>query len=273
MSTEMQPEDDYIEDDEIVDEDVEQESEDQDTDSESSTDSGGNHEKQITFSEDQQRKVDEVVGKKVFQLREKERELEAAKKQLENLQSKIPEAKRPDVPTLPDPFALSDEEYKRQQQERDQALLQQAQYDAQQQAREQQRLYAMQEQQARQHEVQVKRVEAYAERAKKVGVTSDELQVAGSTVAQFGIDQQLVDFILEDEQGPLITKYLSQNLQELSSLTEMSPAMAAAKIATDIRTKAVSLKKKVNAAPDPLETPHGAGVAPKPRGPKGASFE
>mgnify|MGYP000406052172 CR=1 FL=1 len=85
------------------------ETEGQETDSDPPPDTAETQEKQITFSEEQQRIFDEAVGKKVFKLREKEREAEALKKQLEEIQARLPQETRPVVPDLPDPFASSDE--------------------------------------------------------------------------------------------------------------------------------------------------------------------
>ena len=101
----------------------------------------------------------------------------------------------------------------------------------------------------------------------------EELQAAGNIIGQFGIQDDVANYILEEEQGPLITTYLSKNLLELEKLKDMSPAAAAVYIATTVKQKAAALKPKVNSAPDPLEQPHGAGKAPKPRGPQGAVFE
>ena len=249
------------------------ETEGQETDSDPSPDTGESQEKQITFSEEQQRIFDEAVGKKVFKLREKEREAEALKKQLEEIQARLPQETRPVVPDLPDPFASSDEEYRRRLQERERAISEAAAYDA-----RQQLVYAQQRQAeqevARQRQAALEeQVKSYAQRATTLGVKPEELQVAGNIVAQFGIDDTLVNYILQDDQGPLITKYLSQNLTELENIRSLPPTMAAVRIATQVKAKAAALKTKVNQAPKPIQTPHGAGVAPKPRGPQGATFE
>lgn len=249
------------------------ETEGQETDSDPSPDTGESQEKQITFSDEQQRIFDEAVGKKVFKLREKEREAEALKKQLEEIQAKLPQETRPVVPDLPDPFASSDEEYRKRLQERERAISEAAAYDA-----RQQLVYAQQQQAeqevARQRQAALEeQVKSYAQRATTLGVKPEELQVAGNIVAQFGIDDTLVNYILQDDQGPLITKYLSQNLTELENIRSLPSTMAAVRIATQVKAKAAALKTKVNQAPKPIQTPHGAGVAPKPRGPQGATFE
>jgi hypothetical protein len=256
---------------EVIQEVQEVESEEQETVAEPSPDSGETHEKPI-FTEEQQRIFDEAIGKKVFKLREKEREAENLRKQLEELRK--PETQsRPAIPEMPDPFSVSDDEYKRKIREREQALISAAAYDAQQRLVEQQQR-AMAEEAARmQQEALVEKVQSYSERAKTLGVRPDELQAAGAVVGQFGIDDSLVQYILEDDHGPLITKYLSQNVQELDNLRYMHPTMAAVRIATHIKAKAAALKPRLTNVPNPIRTPQPSGIAPKPKGPRGATFE
>jgi len=275
--SELQPEDRYEYDDA---EDVTAESEVEETEdsaeargSDSAPEAGETPEKEIKFSEEQQRIFDEAVGKKVYKLREKEREAEALKRQLEELRSRIPEQRRPSVPDIPDAFALSDEEYRRQLYQRDEALKQAIAYDQRQQFVQQQKTQLEQQRLQKQHEVLTEKIQSYSKRATKLGIKAEELQVAGNMIAQFGIQDDVANYILEEDQGPLITTYLSKNLLELEKLRSMTPAGAAVYIATTIKQKAAALKPKVNSAPDPLEQPHGAGTSPKPRGPVGATFE
>jgi hypothetical protein len=174
---------------------------------------------------------------------------------------------------MPDPFAVTDEEYKRRIREREQALISAAAYDAQQQVLEQQQRAMAAEAARKQQEVMTEKVQSYSERAKTLGVRPDELQAAGAIVGQFGMDDSLVQYILEDDHGPLITKYLSQNIQELDNLRYMHPTMAAVRIATQIKAKAAALKPKLTNVPNPIRTPQPTGIAPKPKGPRGATFE
>ena len=243
-------------------------------DSEPAPDSANSaHEKPVEFTEEQQRIFNEAVGKKVFKLREKEREAEALRKRLEELEAKIPQQGRPAVPDAPDPFALSDVEYRQKLVQRDQAIREAAAWEAQQQALQWQRQQADLERQRRQQERQQEEVRAYATRANKLGVSAQELQEAGTLVAGYGIDAALVEMILNDDHGPLLTKYLAQNQLELERLVQMPVTMAAVRIATDVKSKAVAMKPKVTTAPDPLNAPRNAGISPKPKGPKGATFE
>lgn len=277
MSKELQPDDGgyLIEQDEPLEtEDQEEQEETLDPDSESATDSvNSTHEKQVEFTEEQQKVFNDAVGKKVFKLREKEREAEALRRRLEELEAKIPQQGRPQVPESPDPFALSDVEYRQKLVQRDRAIREAAAWEAQQQALQWQRQQAQFEQQQRQQERQQAEVMAYADRAKKLGVAAAELQEAGTLVAGYGIDPALVEMILADDHGPLLTKYLAKNQLELERLVQMPVTMAAVRLATDLKSKAVAMKPKVTKTPDPLNQPRNSGVSPKPRGPSGATFE
>lgn len=277
MSEKLQPDDGgyLIEQDEPLEtEDQVEQEETPDPDSESATDSvNSTHEKQVEFTEEQQKVFNDAVGKKVFKLREKEREAEALRKRLDELEAKIPQQGRPAVPEAPDPFALSDVEYRQKLVQRDQAIREAAAWEAQQQALQWQRQQAQFEQQQRQQERQQAEVMAYADRAKKLGVAAAELQEAGTLVAGYGIDPALVEMILADDHGPLLTKYLAKNQLELERLVQMPITMAAVRLATDLKSKAVAMKPKVTKTPDPLNQPRNSGVSPKPRGPSGATFE
>jgi hypothetical protein len=248
--------------------DVEEDVED---DSESSEDSEGTHDKPI-FTEKQQRIFDEAIGKKTFKLREMERESEQLRRRLEEIEKPVTQS-RPQVPALPDPFAVSDEEYKRQIMHREQALISAVAYDTRMQMLQNQQAQMNHEAAQKQQEVLVEKVQSYAQRAKSLGVKAEELQAAGSIVGQFGIDDSLVQYILEDDHGPLITKYLSQNVGLLDSLRQMHPTRAAVMIATEIKSKATALKPKFTNAPDPVRRPQPSGIQAKAKGPKGATFE
>lgn len=272
----LQPEDGgyLIEQDEPETEGQEQVEKPEEPSSESATDSGNpTHEKPVEFTEEQQRIFNEAVGKKVFKLREKEREAEALRKRLEELEAKIPQQGRPTVPEAPDPFALSEQEYRQRLVQRDQAIREAAAFEAQQQALQWQRKQAEEEQQKRAMERQQEEVKAYADRAVKLGVAAAELQEAGTVVAGYGIDPALVQMILSDDHGPLLTKYLARNQLELERLVQMPVTMAAVRLATDLKSKAVAMKPKVSTTPDPLDSPRNSGISPKPKGPKGATFE
>jgi hypothetical protein len=257
-----------------VEQDDGQESEGQETDSESATDNTAK-ERAVEFSEEQQKVLNEAIGKKVFKQREAERERDKLAKELEEIRKQIPKERRPEVPELPDPYALTDDQYRQQQAKRDEALRSAAAYDARQlQLQEQEQRVRAQQEQARQDAL-MEVVGSYTQRAKKLGVKPEELQEAAQTCGAFGLggNDPLTQFILSDEHGPLITRYLAKNPLELEQLVAMPATQAAVRIATAIKQKAVALKPKVNTAPDPVDSPRSSGTSQKSRGPVGAIYE
>ena len=225
------------------------------------------------FTEAQQKIVDDAIGKKVFKLREKEREADSLKKQLNDLKAKIPEEPKPVVPPPPDPFSLSDDEYKRNLALRDEALRQESAYNAKMQADMQLRLDKEKEAEKHQQQALQEKVEVYSQRATRLGIKPEELQAAGNTVATWGIDDSVVNFILDLDQGPLVTTYLSKNLTELEALRDMRPMEAAVHINSKLLAKAEAFKPKVKTAPPPVEQPQSSGTPSRNKGPKGATFE
>ncbi|MDC1355605.1 hypothetical protein N8205_02040 [Flavobacteriaceae bacterium] len=155
---------------------------------------------------------------------------------------------------------------------RDEAIARQAAYDTQQRIHEQERRRVYQEQQNKEQELLNDKVATYTQRSVQLGISTEELQAAGNAVSH-GMSNEVINYILEDDLGPAITKYLSQNFTELDNLRAMSPTQAAVRIATHVREKASALKPKVNAAPDPVNAPERAGKAPSAKAPKGAIFE
>lgn len=241
--------------------------------SESAPDTGENQEQKTTFNEEQQRIFNEAIAKKVFKAREAEREAERLRDELEKTKAKLPQKTRPEIPGIPDSLEMSDEEYRAALIARDQAITEAAAFDERQRLKlEQQQALERQQLENAQKEFDNKVIN-YTQNAAKLGVTDTELAHAGRIVEAYGIQKALADHILGSEQGPLITVYLSQNQVELDAIRQLDPITAAVRIETEIKPKAAAMKAKVTSAPEPAETLNGAGVPPKQRGPKGATFE
>ena len=242
--------------------------------SESAPDSEGQHEEKVTFSEEQQAKIDQIIGEQTQKRRQAEREaqakLEAQARELEALKAKVPEQTRPDIPPIPDPY---DDDYEDRIKERDEAIRKVSEFEA---AQERQREYEslrQQERQAEQAKSLQQAAESYAERAKTLGIPAEELQAAGQIVNSFGISDSVAQDILNDEIGPQITKYLSQHPTELDALVSESSEFRAGKLYTAIRSKAAALSAKTSDAPPPVEPLQGGGMPRKERGPEGLVIE
>ena len=221
-----------------------------------------------------QEAANKAINKKHFQMKEAERSAEASRKEAEELRVKLQtmeQGSEPIVPAIPDPYS---ENYEAEVKAYGEAIQQKTQFD--------QRAVFAQEQQSRtQQEAQQaedKRVNdllsGFNNRATQLGLDQNEIDQAGDTVAQYGINRDLVMFLLEDAEGPLITKYLAKNPLELEALRVMNPMQAAIKVNSEIRQRASSMKPQVSGAPDPAEVLQGNG-APEQESPliKGATFE
>ncbi len=237
--------------------------------SDSAPDSGENHEQKITFSDEQQRIVDDIAAKKTFKIREAEREAEKLRQQLEEARSQLPQETRPDVPPIPDAF---EDDYEAKVLARDKQVLAAAQFDANEQARQSQaQQIQLQEQQQQQREL-AEKAQAYSANATKKGINSAELQAAGAAVANYGIREDVTMEMLSDVDGPAITVYLSANPQAIDALNSASPISLGA-VYADIKSKASGIGARLPTTPDPVDTLSGSGVPPKKRGAAGTTFE
>lgn len=219
----------------------------------------------VTFDEHQQKVIDDLAAKKTRQIRDAQRENERIKQELTDLRAKIPEESRPVIPPMPDSF---DDDFDTKLKLRDSAIADAARFDERSkyhadQAADKQRKEALEKQASLSAQIN-----AYAGLATKLGVSKEELSIAGGIVADGGIHEDLAGFIIGDDKGPLITKYLASNPVVFDAIRDMSPVSAAAYIASEIKPRLNSS----NRPPPPAETLAG-GAPRKTRGPKGATFE
>lgn len=224
----------------------------------------------VTFSEAQQQVIDDMAGKKTFKIREAERESDKLRQQLADLQAKIPKEVRPDIPAMPDEYA---EDRDAQIAQRDEAIRQSAVFDSNQ-ANKLKQEQAANLKAAEDRQTEINQVFAdYDTQAVKLGVDAQELLAAGTAVGTYGLSNEVVLHIAKDDKGPLITTYLHKNPAALETIRQLDSLSAAAYIETQIKPQAAALGNKQPTAPDPIETLNGSGVAPRERGPKGATFE
>ena len=106
-------------------------------------------------------------------------------------------------------------------------------------------------------------VNNYDKRITTLGLDPDDIRSAVQTVGEYGVSHEVKEFILQHENGPLITKYLAENPIELDDLRNMSIINAALKINSDINTAASAMKPQASNAPDPAEVLNGRGAGEK----------
>ena len=218
--------------------------------------------------EEQPEKIDDGVQKAInkqhAKYREEERKRIEIEKKLEDANSRLEkfEAEKGDViiPDAPDPY---DEDYDAQLKVRDEAIMRKATQDAQQQSviaqQDAQREVAQKAEQERFTAI----IQGYNEQTVKLGLSPDEVRVAGDKVVEYGISVDVAEFILQQEDGPLITKYLADNPVVLDDLRHMPPIQAALKINSEIKAAASTLKPQASTTPDPAETLTGRGAGEK----------
>jgi hypothetical protein len=211
--------------------------------------------KKVQFTPEQQAVFNHEIGVRVAKLRELERERDELKSKVEASAPK--QLQKVEVPAVPDQLMLSPEEYQKKMSEWESAMRKSVEVEqenkkilAQQQAQQQELLKKQQE------EFETKRT-TYMSRAKALGVAETELQSSAQTLAQYGLNGELAALIFEDEDGPLLTKYLAQNPLEVEALSSLPAMKAAVRLATIVKANASALKPKPSSAPDPLDLPKG----------------
>lgn len=209
------------------------------------------------------------INKKTYEAEEAKRQAEDLRLENERLKAQLPQEQRPVVPEPPDPY---DADYAEQLKAYTQAVSDAAAYDAGQQVRTEAETQKALEAQQKLQDEWTNRALSYTENAKTLGIDAKELQLAGQTVAAFGVSDDLTQHILEDEQGPLITRFLAHNPGELEKIVGMTTAQAAVYVETTVKPKA-SASSGISGAPKPVESLGGGGAPPTQRGPAGATFE
>ena len=204
-------------------------------------------------------KAQKAINKKTWQFHEEKRRADALERELTEERAKGKPVEAPKVPSLPDPYSLSDEEYRQQMTERDNALARKAEYDATQR-------YQAESTRRQQEEAQSKRqTEAanirtqYTNRAAEAGLDVDEVLSATADIVNYGISDAVAEMIATEADGPQLAMWLRQNPTELQSLQSMP-------IYKQIDTlKAVQLKssktKTSKAPPPPTQIRSGGAVS------------
>lgn len=221
-------------------------------------------------ADEEQRKA---IAEHAFKRREAERHAKEAERRLQELEARLLKQDQPVVPDLPDPLKMTEQDFMAQAAQRDEAIRRRVEWDAQQRALTERQQALEAERQKQQQEALAKSADDYRKRSVQLGVKPEELQQAGNLVGRFGLHDDVVKMILDDDQGPLITKYLASNVQELDQLAALPPIQAAVRIVTAVKQKAAALKPKVSNAPAPTTAVRGVGMVPADYWPEGATFE
>lgn len=216
-------------------------------------------------------KFQKQMNKKHFQYKEEERKRIALEKELDDLRAKSepkPLTGPVDVPPIPDQF---DDDYESKIAERDAAIAANADFNVQ----ERMRSEAEQKQIRQQQDAEVERVQqlndTFEANITASGVNADKALEAANSLAQYGIDAEAAQFILTDEDGPLIAMLFENDLRSLDEFLS-KPLMERGKAVADLKAKAQIFKPKTTNAPGPALSVDGL-TPQQSAGPAGATYE
>lgn len=212
-----------------------------------------------------------IIAEKAFNERE-------AKRKADDLQRQVDDLKAANAPKPPESVAMpdrwdyeSDADYQLAVDSYADNRAQVLAYNSQQQQEQQAQQQRAQQAQMEQQRALQDKAASYSGRAKDLGVSAEELQAAGNVINNYGINNDVVMAIVEDPEGPLITKYLSANPQAIDELNN-STWLNGQEVYKKIKSAASALKPKASNAPAPADILQN-GAPAEDNNPWGAKFE
>lgn len=198
-----------------------------------------------------QEAVNAAIAKQHAKYREEQRKNQELQQQLAQLQQQSVE-QAPSVPDIPDRFNFdTDAEYHEAIKQRDEAIVErQAWQQNQQQLQAHQNQYQQQQQLAEQQR-QAEVAQSYAKRVTELKVDQNELAQAAQTVAAYGVGQEVANYIMNDDKGPLLTTHLAKNPALLSEVVNMPPVQAILHIERNVRSKLDTKPRASKSTPPP----------------------
>ena len=205
-----------------------------------------------------QKKINKMHREKMEGIEKAEAKAAAETAKREEIEAKLLEYQKVEIPELPPRPDFLDEDYDVKIEEYESILIQRTQ-----EASRQDQLTQINAE--KQQEVYKAHLERIGTLAKGYNTRIDDLQLDSATMVDsqqvikpyFDGKSELAEFILADPDGPLNVLYLSQNEAELKKVGAMTQTNAAVYIATKIAPEAQKLKPKTTNAPDPAYKPKG----------------
>lgn len=215
-----------------------------------------------------------AINKQTRKMHDERRAREKAERELSQLKAQQAELEQsrpaPTIPPIPNPY---DEDYEAKMQARDAAILAKARHDdAVQQNKQRQQKLEEEKQQAEFQKAQDV-VDSYVKKAQQMGISQDDMEAASMLVGNSGIQDDLANFLLQQEDSPLLMQYLAANPVDLEELVGSTPYEAAVRLSTDIRQKAHALKPKPTATPEPPDRLEGGRIPQSNNFVRGAIYE
>ena len=208
-----------------------------------------------------QEKANAAFNKQYGEKKQLERDLAAQREENAKYQQAERDRQQAAVGNLPDFPDEFDDNFEEKKAEYLNALQAQANFNATNNAYEQQQ-QASQQQAAQAQQVKAhESMASYSQKATELGIKPEELQAAGNAVMQYNLSNDLTMHILNDPDGPLITKHLAEHAQDGYQLAAMGFSPDAGRFLDGIKVKASALKPKTSSAPAPATNLSGNGVA------------
>jgi len=220
----------------------------------------------VEFTPEQQEVFNDRAAKQATKTAKARQEAETERQKSAQLEQELAKYTQPQRPVLPEKPNEYDDDYEAKAETYNDTLKEQMRFDARQEVLEGLKAEQAQRQQWEAQQRQVETANAYRERVTKLGVDKDLLAEAGPAVAAAisahtdpNQPSMVLEYIMQDELGPLITEYLYKNPDELQSIVDVSPVRAG-ELMAQIKEKAKASRTKVIADPKPLDNPDGIGL-------------
>lgn len=195
---------------------------------------------------------DKIIAEKAFEARKAKREKKELEEKLKSLEAQNA-PKEPEIPSMPDRYDFeTDAEFQEAIAKRDQALIEKSRLSLDKEQAEKRKLEAEQDAQKVKMEELNQKVEVYSSRAKEFKIEPAEMQKIGEILEVYELRPDIVEAVLDDEEGPLIAKYLASNPNQVQALNS-STWMNGESIYKQVKESASALKPKVTSAPEPAE--------------------
>jgi len=214
----------------------------------------------VVSEEEKEAKRQAAFNKQYGEKKQAERERDEAQRKYDELQKQNQQLATPQsVGQMPDSLDYdTPAEYEEAKTQFIKRVEANAAYVSQNAAAEASRAQGIAAQQRADNEARNTTIASYADTACKLGISPEELQQAGSAVYNYGLNNGMVDAILVEPEGPLITKYLAANPQVVGQLNGMSPHQQGAYMVT-LKAKAGELKPRSSSTPTPTTDIGGSG--------------
>lgn len=185
-------------------------------------------------------------------LREMEQELSKYKQAPEKAQG------LPEVPDYPSADLQYDDpnEWKRQVQAREAALVERAKAEYRQTSTQEQAT-------ARQTEEIQGIVQKYTSAGIEAGISKDKMAYNEEVLIDSGVSPDLAKYLYSDAKGAQLVNYLADTPAELEKVAKMSPYAAVEYITTAVKPKAGVTRSKATKAPNPVGKVKGSGASSK----------